>query len=351
MSSKKGGDVTAREQKKAESRRRILDSAREIFFRDGFIKANLDEVADRAKVSKDRARDSIHELMETNRGELVEVAASDGERERKADRLVRLVIDSGAELFHDQYREAYAAVAEDGRQAIYRLRSRDFKLWLAHQSFNELGEVPSAEILNASLNALSGIAMFDGPENRLYVRNAWRDDAIWYDLGKGRAVKVTSAGWEVVERPPILFRSFLHQQAQVMPQRGGALGDVLPLINIKDEVDQLLYLTHLPTSLVPDIPRAITVFQGAQGSAKSTCLRVLRALIDPVEIPLVGAPKNVDEFVRGAAKNLCVFLDNVSYLPSWLSDGLSRLCTGDGLIKRALFTDDDDSIHKAKGVG
>jgi AcrR family transcriptional regulator len=41
-----------REEKKAESRRRILDSAREVFFRDGFMAANLDEVADKAGVAK-----------------------------------------------------------------------------------------------------------------------------------------------------------------------------------------------------------------------------------------------------------------------------------------------------------
>ena len=41
-----------REEKKAESRRRILDAAREVFFRDGFMAANLDEVAEKAGVAK-----------------------------------------------------------------------------------------------------------------------------------------------------------------------------------------------------------------------------------------------------------------------------------------------------------
>ena len=41
-----------REEKKAESRRRILESARDVFFRDGFMEANLDEVAEKAGVAK-----------------------------------------------------------------------------------------------------------------------------------------------------------------------------------------------------------------------------------------------------------------------------------------------------------
>ncbi len=41
-----------RTQKKAESHRRILEAAKEVFFRDGFTAANLDEVAEKAGVAK-----------------------------------------------------------------------------------------------------------------------------------------------------------------------------------------------------------------------------------------------------------------------------------------------------------
>ena len=41
-----------REEKKAEVRRRILEAAKEVFFRDGFMNANLDETAELAGVAK-----------------------------------------------------------------------------------------------------------------------------------------------------------------------------------------------------------------------------------------------------------------------------------------------------------
>jgi AcrR family transcriptional regulator len=41
-----------RAEKKAEVRRRILDAAKDIFFRDGFMASNLDEIAERAGVAK-----------------------------------------------------------------------------------------------------------------------------------------------------------------------------------------------------------------------------------------------------------------------------------------------------------
>ncbi|MDJ0787667.1 MAG: TetR/AcrR family transcriptional regulator [Myxococcota bacterium] len=44
--------ATRREAKKAAQRQRILDAAREVYFRDGFMEANLDEVAQIAGVAK-----------------------------------------------------------------------------------------------------------------------------------------------------------------------------------------------------------------------------------------------------------------------------------------------------------
>ena len=45
-------DGQGREERKALQRARILEAAREVFFRDGFMAANLDEVALSAGVAK-----------------------------------------------------------------------------------------------------------------------------------------------------------------------------------------------------------------------------------------------------------------------------------------------------------
>ena len=64
-----------REQKKALHRRRILESAREVFFRDGFLAANLEEIAQRSGVAKG----TLYRYFD-NKAELyVAVLAHDGE--------------------------------------------------------------------------------------------------------------------------------------------------------------------------------------------------------------------------------------------------------------------------------
>lgn len=67
-------DENGRQQKKAESRRRILESAREIFFRDGFMAANLDEVADKAGVAKG----TLYRYFESKADLYVAVLAENG---------------------------------------------------------------------------------------------------------------------------------------------------------------------------------------------------------------------------------------------------------------------------------
>jgi AcrR family transcriptional regulator len=46
------GEIPLRAQKKEKSQRRILEAAKEVFFRDGFMAANLDEIAEKAGVAK-----------------------------------------------------------------------------------------------------------------------------------------------------------------------------------------------------------------------------------------------------------------------------------------------------------
>ena len=64
----------SRAEKKALSRRRILDSARTVFFRDGFVLANLDEVAQQAGVAKG----TLYRYFESKAELYVAVLAADG---------------------------------------------------------------------------------------------------------------------------------------------------------------------------------------------------------------------------------------------------------------------------------
>lgn len=105
----------SRDEKKAESRRRILESARDVFFRDGFMKANLDEVAEKAGVAKG----TLYRYFES-----------------KADLYVA-VLTQNQEIFHDLIKAASA----QGDNAVDRMRSIArfyFAHWLEHPDYFQI---------------------------------------------------------------------------------------------------------------------------------------------------------------------------------------------------------------------
>lgn len=77
-----------REERKAASRRRILDSAREIFFRDGFMAANLDEIAQLSGVAKG----TLYRYFDSKAELYVAMLVADGEA---FERRMRETLDDG----------------------------------------------------------------------------------------------------------------------------------------------------------------------------------------------------------------------------------------------------------------
>lgn len=105
-----------RTQKKAQSRRRILEAAREIFFRDGFMDANLDEMAVRAGVAK---------------GTLYRYFAS------KADLYVAVLARNG-EIFEEKMRECVSAPEVDPPELIRRLGRFYFHHWTTNREYFQI---------------------------------------------------------------------------------------------------------------------------------------------------------------------------------------------------------------------
>ena len=67
---------------------------------------------------------------------------------------------------------------------------------------------------------------------------------------------------DVLKKPPILFTRNKNTKSQALPNFKGDLKLLLNHIRIKNEDDQILYLTYLVTCLIPSIPHAVLVFSG-----------------------------------------------------------------------------------------
>ncbi len=128
-----------------------------------------------------------------------------------------------------------------------------------------------------------------------------------------------------------------------MPQPGGSLRELWPLVNIP-ESDRLIILAWMLECLRPDTPHVVLELIGEQGSVKSTTQKFLRRLIDPNQADLRAAPKTVEEVWIAARNSHMVSLENLSHLPPAYQDALCVLATGGGYSTRTLYTNADETI-------
>ncbi|RJQ35807.1 hypothetical protein C4568_00265 [Candidatus Parcubacteria bacterium] len=269
-------------------------------------------------------------------------------RKSKSETLLELVDEHKDEVtpFHTELKEPYVRMQIDDHAEIWPCKSKMFKRWLGRILWEESKQAPTNDVLNGTINVIESTACFDGDQHVLHNRAAWHDGAIWYDLSdpQWRAVKITPNGWEVVSNPPILFRRYSHQQAQVHPISNGDVKALLKYVNVQSDDQKILLLVWLVSCFIPDFPHPIPNIYGAQGSAKSFLSKLLRKLIDPSATEALTFPKDVKELVQVLSHHYCAFFDNVSSLSNEISDALCKAVTGDGFSKRELFTDEDDVI-------
>ena len=174
----------------------------------------------------------------------------------------------------------------------------------------------------------------------VHLRIAPWSGGIVLDLGwaNGQAVVVHPDGWEIVRRSPALFRRTELTGALPEPARHGDLQELDRLLNVS-ESERTLLLGWLVAALLPDLAHPILLLRGQPGAAKSSAARTLTSLIDPSAAPLRATPRDEQQWALAAAASYIVALDNVSRIPEALSDLLCRAVTGEGFIKRRLYSD------------
>jgi hypothetical protein len=250
--------------------------------------------------------------------------------------------------FHQEMDGTPFALPIGGPRIARRLRGGrgSLRAELAAKFTEENDKPPSSNALGDALGALEGFAMRSEP-TETHLRVARIGDRIVIDLGdsSGRCVQVTPLGWSVMEDTAgVVFRRTELTGALPEPQRspwlpmGGSMYPLWECLNIAKR-DMLPVLAWLVASFDPLIPHPILSLSGEQGTGKTTAARRLGSLVDPSPVPVRTAPKDIEQWIVAAAGSHVVWLDNLSGIPEWLSDALCRASTGDGLVRRALFTD------------
>jgi hypothetical protein len=268
-----------------------------------------------------------------------------------ADMLVHLITrNPSALLFRSELDEPFVQLPVGDHKEHWPCKSKQTKLWLAREFWKKYKKAPNSDALGSALNVLEGTALYEGEQFRLSNRVAMRDEVLFYSLAntKWEIVRITPDGWSVMPDTPILFRKQTHQEPQLIGTEPRDLREIFKYVNIEREDHKLLFLVVLITNFIEGIPHPMLYLHGPQGSAKTTASKIARRLVDPSKFEVAEFPKDMRELVQQISHHWFLIFDNVSHIPSELSDLLCRAITGAGFSKRELWSDDSDIIYSFK---
>ena len=241
--------------------------------------------------------------------------------------------------------ETYA-IPKEGPKLVAMLRGSKTSLrrQLARDYFREYQRGASQQALADALVTIDGLAQ-EADEQELYLRVAPHGAELWVDIGdlQGRAIKITSRGWSIEDEPPILFKRTVLNGALPDPERGGSLDELWGLLNVTEK-DRPLVAAWLIAALFHNIPHPVLSFFGEQGTGKTTAHKMLVTSIDPGPVPNRKPPRDPDSWVTAAQGSWFVGIDNLSDVQPWLSDSICRAVTGDGDVRRKLYTDGEHAV-------
>jgi len=120
-------------------------------------------------------------------------------------------------------------------------------------------------------------------------------------------------------------------------------------INISSEEDRILFIAALVSYLMAGSGDFIfLVFEGEQGSGKTTAMEFAKKLIDPSPIEKNLMPKNESDIYLIAQHLFILPFDNVSGISKNISDCLCTLSSGGASLTRLFYSNRDISIMNAK---
>ena len=272
-----------------------------------------------------------------------------------ADRLIELAMELG-ELSHDPERHGYFTTKEAPHKT-FRIDSRDFKDYLSYAFYMKTkeergggtGVAASDTAFKSATVALSGIALHEGPEERVWLRAAQWQNGYIIDLGDStrRVVEVLPTGWRILDQSPVKFLLPNSMAALPTPIPGGDYSQLWKFANIPTEARPLVTAWHIE-AFRPNTPHPVLCLCGRQGCAKSSTQKRLRRLIDPNAVNLRASPKSVEDVFVSAGVNWVASFENISHLSPTMQDALCTLATGGGFAARTLFTNAEETIIEAK---
>ena len=271
-------------------------------------------------------------------------------KEAKPDPADNIVTDAlEIDTLYNWQGTAYAEVNRHGRKENLLIEGEIYKRLLRVRFRNKYETVPKTEWMTNAISMLVAIATEEGDETPVYIRQAFVGGKLYVDLSdaKRRVIEIDGDGYRESSSCPVRFLRSDKMLPLPFPVDGGTLDDLKKYINCEPE-DFPLWIgailgMYLPTGTIP-----LVSLIGGDGRAKTTQGLVFLSLVDPTIVKGCSPPENGEDLMLAVQQRWLYFIDNLSGIPSWLSDALCRLASGGATERRTKYKDRDTSVFIAK---
>jgi energy-coupling factor transporter ATP-binding protein EcfA2 len=263
----------------------------------------------------------------------------------KAESLIKIAKENG-DYFRDNLNLPFTTVDINGRKRTIKVNTFDFRAYLRRLDSQVNKHIANKATIETAIDHLSSFCLYDGEIKPVSFRIAGSENDIYVDIGDEsyQAIKITADGWSVVSNPPVKFTRSQSQGELPIPVKGGSILALRRFLPQMHDEDFIMTVSWLVSSFSPRGPYAILVLDGAQGSGKSTLVRVIRSLLDPSKASNRMIPENARNLAINAINTWVLDFDNMSGCPKWLSDILCSIATKGTFATRMLYSDDSEML-------
>jgi hypothetical protein len=317
---------------------------------EGASEAVVQAFDDAAEITLPTATDEKSDEEAERRVESGHTHGGSVDRTSQAEQVVTLAMEL-CSLFQTPKREPFAVLkAGPNVAAMLSGNANSLRDLLAREYRRRNGKVMNATAFADAIATLRGEAL-EAPTAAVHLRVGTYADGVVLDCGTvdGTAVVIDPNGWRLVERSPIVFQRTALTGAIPLPERGGRLEALRGLVNVSDDTWPVL-VGWMVAALIPDMPHPILMIGGTQGTGKSTAGKYICGIFDHSDAPLRSQPRNPEEWAISVANAWTTAIDNVSSISQWWSDALCKAVTGDGWVRRTLYSNGEVTVLNFRRV-
>lgn len=308
------------------------------------------------------------ESLEKLQGKTNSPILSDDEKEEsdrvKTYRLIKNAVDDVVKSENDPD-QIVVLVEINNQRYWFDISGSDFNKFLQVRAFEKYDEIFSKTDLELAIKQYHAKhTLFNSTKIKptfqrfAYLKN---ENTIYYDPNRQdcKLVKITGDSVNLIDYDvstnPIFVKNpntwITNPHLDFKMTEEDALEQFVNLFHISNE-DKLVFKVHLITYFFTGFPIPIMVFNGEQGTAKSTTAKAIKYMLDPEKLEVLALPEKEEDLVIAALKHAFLFFDNVGGIREELSNSICRMITGGGNSKRALYTNTDEvTINLMSKIG